>query len=328
MSVSLKNYNTFAIEAAAKDIFHFDSAEQLSKFFDTNLSQWYVVGGGSNILFTKDFDGVIICSDMKQIEMVDSDSSSVTLKVGSGVVWDELCSYAADNGYWGVENLSKIPGSVGASPVQNIGAYGVEACDVIEEVIYLDVHNSAVKRIKGSECKFGYRDSIFKHELKGKVVILEVIFTLSLIANPKLSYGALEERVTAKGEATIQNIRNAVIEIRDEKLPDPKEIGNGGSFFKNPVISAALYDELIILYPKMPSYKVEDRYKIPAAWLIDNASWKGYRDGDAGVHKNQALVLVNYGKASGKQIYELSSKIMEDIKERYGIELEREINVL
>lgn len=328
MGINLKEYNTFAIDAQCQKFVTFDSEAKLSSIFSSIAEEWMVVGGGSNILFTKDFNGTVIHPDIKGIEIVKTIGSDVYLLSGAGEVWDDLCKYAVENNLWGAENLSNIPGSVGASPVQNIGAYGCEAADIIDEVRYFDTIDKQFKTILGSDCQFDYRSSIFKTKLKNRCVICSVIFKLSTTTNPKLGYGTLQERVKNMGETTLANIRNAVIEIRSEKLPDPKVLGNGGSFFKNPVICAAQFQSLKEQYPTMPHYEVEDNYKIPAAWLIEQSGWKGKRVMNAGVHTSQPLVLVNYGGAKGSEIEQLSQDIAHDVELKFKIVLEREINIV
>lgn len=328
MARNLKELNTFGIDVQCKEFKNFDNENELFVIFSSPIERWMVLGGGSNILFTQDYNGTIINPRTKGIEQLTTDGSDVYLSVGAGEVWDDLCRYAEENNLWGAENLSGIPGSVGASPVQNIGAYGCEAADIVEEVRFFDTLDKTFKTVHGSDCMFGYRSSIFKTVLKNRCVISRVVFKLSTLPNPKLGYGTLQERVDAMGGATLTNIRNSVIEIRSEKLPDPKILGNGGSFFKNPIVSSDKFNTLREKYPNIPHYKTDDGYKIPAAWLIEKSGWKGKRVGNAGVHISQPLVLVNYGGAIGKEIEKLSQDIAFDIDTKFNITLEREINIV
>ncbi len=325
---SIKDLNTFGIDVTTHEYQEFTSVEELHDIFKDINTNWMVIGGGSNLLFTRNWEGLLLKSAILGVEKVGGDDKSQLLKIGSGMVWDDFCAYACNSGLWGVENLSNIPGSIGAAPVQNVGAYGTEAGDVIDSVIYFDTKELVVKDIKGSDCKFGYRDSIFKRELKDRAIVIYVVMRLSLVANANLAYGSVADKVEELGGCTLQNIRQAVSDIRNEKLPDPKVIGNGGSFFKNPVVDSGKYRSLIALYPTMPSYKVGSAYKIPAAWLIEQAGWKGRREADAGVHHTQPLVLVNYGDATGAEILELSERIMLDVATKFGVALDREINII
>ena len=288
-----------------------------------------ILGGGSNVLFTKNFNGLIILNSIKGKEIIYEDNQTVSLRVGAGEDWDELVEYTVKNNWAGLENLSYIPGRVGASPIQNIGAYGEEVKNTIEEVETFDVNTLKKITYKNKDCHFGYRSSIFKHELKNKKIITHVTFTLNKKHIFNLNYGVLEETVNQKGKATLQNIRNSIIEIRKNKLPEPEELGSAGSFFKNPIITEEKLKELQQAFPNIPYYKLaKNEIKIPAGWLIDQLGWKGYREGDAGVHKQQALVLVNYDNATGQQIYNLSQKIIRSVKKKYGIELDYEVNVI
>ncbi len=330
-NISLKPYNTFGIYVNALYFFDSHTEKELTEILDNptyKLLSKLILGGGSNVLFTKDFNGLVILNSIKGKEIIHEDNSSVTLRVGAGEDWDELVEYTVQNDWAGLENLSYIPGKVGASPIQNIGAYGEEVKNTIEEVETVDLDTLKKVNYKNKDCKFGYRSSIFKHELKDKCIITHVTFILRKNHIFNLDYGVLEETVKQKGKVTLQNIRNSIIEIRKSKLPEPDELGSAGSFFKNPVIEASLYKQLQQNFPNIPAYQFsENEFKVPAGWLIDQLGWKGYREGDAGVHTQQALVLVNYGNASGQQIYNLSQKIIQSVKEAYGIELEYEVNV-
>lgn len=323
----LTGYNTFHISATARLWAEFNTESELRHIIEEcrkrSLS-WYVLGGGSNVILTGDFHGVYI----HPVSTIITEVEPTLFVADAGVVWDDFVAYCVDRGVGGVENLSFIPGSVGAAPVQNIGAYGAEAKDAIEWVEYLDTEVMQVRRIAGADCEFGYRTSIFKTSLKGRSVVLRVAFRLSVDPHFNICYGDLERKVEQMGGLSLTNIRRAVVEIRKSKLPDPMVTGNAGSFFKNPVVSEQVFDFLKADYPDMPSYKVEGGVKIPAGWLIDAAGWKGFREGVVGVHPAQALVLVNYGGATAEQILELAERITTDIRNRFAITIDMEVNVL
>ena len=333
----LKKYNTFGIGAYAKYFAEFNSAEELQMLLESerDISLKMILGGGSNILFTKNFDGFILKNEVPGIEVIHEDEEFVYINTGAGVSWHSFVMYCVSNNYGGVENLSLIPGNVGASPMQNIGAYGVEIKDVFYELEAFHLREKFIKRFTASECEFGYRESIFKKKFKDQFAILNVTYQLKKNPVYNISYGAIEkelEQMNVK-ELSVKAISDAVISIRTSKLPDPKVIGNAGSFFKNPVIGSHEFHQLIELEKlrgvEIPSYKIdEDHYKIPAGWLIEQCGWKGYRKGDAGCYEKQALVLVNYGNASGKEIYDLSEEIEISVKEKFGIALEREVNIM
>lgn len=331
-NVDLKPFNTFGVEAKAAHFTRFRSVAELEeRLASVNGQAAFILGGGSNILLTQDVQALVLKNEIKGIEMLEKNDDFVWLRVGAGEVWHDFVLYCVEHAYAGVENLSLIPGNVGASPMQNIGAYGVEVKDVIQEVEAFDLERKQVQRFSNAECEFGYRESVFKRALKGKYVITHVTFKLS--TNPKIntSYGAIESELKARGisNPSIRDVSDAVIAIRQSKLPDPKQIGNAGSFFKNPVVEVSLYEKIKAGHPGVPSYPAEaGKVKIPAGWLIEQAGWKGKTFGNCGVHKNQALVLVNYGGASGRQIWDLSTMILEDIKSKFGVELEREVNVI
>ena len=330
---SLKNHNTFGVDAKAKYFATFNSEEELADLLKSEITQkepLFILGGGSNILLTKNFDGLVLANEIKGIEIVSENENYNTIKVGAGEVWHDFVLWSIDKNLSGIENLALIPGLVGASPMQNIGAYGVEVKDVIESVDFIEIDSGNKKTIENSACNFGYRDSIFKHELKGKVVITKVVIKLSRRPLNKTTYGAIDgELKNLNLEASPKNIAQAVINIRNSKLPDPKVLGNSGSFFKNPVIETTKFEELKKEFPEIVGYKVsETETKIAAGWLIDNAGLKGYRKADAGVHKNQALVLVNYGNATGLEIINLAKEIQEVVKEKYGIQIELEVKIL
>jgi UDP-N-acetylmuramate dehydrogenase len=334
---SLTHYNTFGIDAYAKYFAKFHSSEELSLLLKNqkNVSSIMILGGGSNILFTKNFDGLILKNEMPGIEMIDEDEESVYIKVGAGINWHNFVMYCVHNNYGGVENLSLIPGNVGASPMQNIGAYGVEIKDVFYELEAFHLKEKFIKKFIAAECEFGYRESVFKKRCKDQFAILNVTYQLKKIPVFNISYGAIEkelEQMNVK-ELSVKAISDAIIRIRTSKLPDPKVIGNAGSFFKNPVIGLHEFHELNELLQlrkiHFPFYKIdEDHYKIPAGWLIEQCGWKGYRKADAGCYEKQALVLVNYGNATGKGIYDLSEEIRISVKEKFRINLEREVNIM
>lgn len=330
-NISLKSYNTFGVEVQTSSFVEVNSINELKEVLKNNQSELLILGGGSNILFTKDFKGLIIKNNIKGIDVVDDNDNEITLKVGSGEVWHDFVMYCVANNYAGLENLSLIPGTVGASPMQNIGAYGVEVKDVIMSVEAMHLKDFSIRNFSNAACDFDYRSSIFKTTQKGNFFITSVLFKLSKKPQINSSYGAIEDELKNMGvvNPTIQDISKAVINIRQSKLPDPKEIGNSGSFFKNPVVDFNKKNELLLKYPSMPHYPQKDgTFKIAAGWLIETCGWKGKRVDDFGVHAKQALVLVNYGGASGTQIFNLSEEIIASVKNTFGIELEREVNII
>jgi UDP-N-acetylmuramate dehydrogenase len=334
-NVSLKPYNTFGIESISRYFSRFGDVEELQEILskDTlNNQKRIVLGGGSNLLFTGNFDGLILKNECKGINILSNTDEYVDIEAGAGENWHVFVMYCVDNGYAGIENLSLIPGNVGASPMQNIGAYGVEIKDTFLYLKAFDTESKTVVTFQNSDCEFDYRSSVFKTRYAGRFIILSVVFRLHKRPEFKTEYGAIREELEKAGiqELSIRAISDAVIRIRRSKLPDPAEIGNAGSFFKNPSIPVDQYQKLRELYPTMPGYPSTEvgKMKVAAGWLIEQAGWKGYRAGDAGVHRLQALVLVNYGKSSGSDIYNLSSKIMESIYEKFGINLEREVNII
>jgi len=328
-NISLKPYNTFGIDVPAEYFVALEHIDDLAAL--TSLPQQkQVLGGGSNILLTKPVNGLLIHNVLKGISLEQEDDNHTWLRVAAGEVWHDLVLYAINSGLGGIENLALIPGTAGASPMQNIGAYGVEARETIESVTFWHWGEKAFHTYNNADCNFGYRDSIFKHELKNKVFITSVLFRLSKQPKYKTSYGAVEQELEHMGvqELSVKAIAQAVINIRMSKLPDPKVIGNAGSFFKNPTISKVQFEDLLRKVPGMPSYPVSDTtVKIPAGWLIEQCGWKGYQKGETGVHAKQALVLVNYGNANGNEIWQLSAEIVNSVLERFGIELEREVQV-
>jgi len=324
--------NSFGVNAKALRFIEFDTAAELVEHLVANprllAEKWAVLGGGNNILFTGDYPGTIIHPAAGGITVTGEDEDYVTIKVSAGHDWDEFVSWAVERGLWGIENLSHIPSLTGAAPVQNIGAYGVEVKDVIESVDIIHTDTLKMATVAGDHCNFGYRDSIFKNLLKDKAIITDVNFRLGKKPAPNTSYGALKEETERLGGETIGNIRQAVINIRAEKLPDPKIIGNAGSFFKNPVISAGHAARLKELYPDMPQYPGgPETVKLAAGWLIERAGWKGRKVGNAGVYPKQALIIVNYGAATGKEIIALSDAIRESVRSMFGVDIEPEVNI-
>jgi UDP-N-acetylmuramate dehydrogenase len=327
---SLQSLNTFGIKAHAEYFSSFSSKEELIELLGKTQKPLTILGGGSNILLTKDISGTVLKNEISEIEITHEDNDSLTVKVGGGVVWHDFVMWSIEHNLGGIENLSLIPGSVGAAPMQNIGAYGVEIKSVFEELEAVHIDNKTVKTFSNTDCQFAYRYSIFKGELKGQYIICHVTFKLSKHPQFNTSYGAIEEELKAMGASkSLESVSQAVINIRQRKLPNPKDIGNSGSFFKNPTIPKAKFEQLKTQFPNIIGYpNGEQSVKVAAGWLIDHAGWKGYRKGDAGVHKNQALVLVNYGTALGNEILTLSKDIQKSIQETFGIELEAEVNIL
>ena len=331
-NISLASRNSFGVEQQATTLVEFECAEDLRAYFEEhNPVKWYVLGAGNNTLFMQDYDGVLFTPVNRKRTILCSNDDYVELRAEAGHDWDELVEWSVNEGLWGIENLSAIPSSVGAAPVQNIGAYGAEAKDAITIVEYFDVASRSVVRLTNADCHFAYRESIFKQELKGKVIILAVEFKLSRHAKPNLGYGDVISEVESRGGATLRNIRDAICAIRSRKLPDPKVLGNAGSFFKNPIVERSVADELLAKYPDMPHYAVpgdDDHVKLAAGWLIDKSGLKGYRDGVVGVHDRQALVLVNHGGATGGDVMRLAGYVCGKVKENFGVEISPEVNVL
>lgn len=337
-NISLKNYNTFGIEVQAAKFAVFDTTEQVKELIEFNKSQSngatppiLILGGGSNILFTKNFDGIVLRNEISGIEKINEDEKHIYIKAGAGVNWHQLVMHCIENNWAGLENLSLIPGNAGASPMQNIGAYGVEIKDVFFELEAMHIEEKKLVTFSAADCEFGYRESIFKRKYKNQFIIVSVTYRLNKFPQFNTSYGAIEQELDKMGikELSIKAIAQAVINIRSSKLPNPAEIGNAGSFFKNPEIQKAYYHQLKKSYPAIVGYDLpNDNVKLAAGWLIEQCGWKGYREGDAGCHAKQALVLVNYGNATGQSIYSLSGKIIESVKEKFGVELEREVNII
>jgi UDP-N-acetylmuramate dehydrogenase len=332
--VNLAPFNTLGIEARAQALISVSSRPELQKALEeiqANNLPIFVLGGGSNVLFVHDYPGCVLRIGIKGHEVVKEDNHHVWLRIGAGEIWHSTVLYCIENGWGGIENLSLIPGTVGAAPIQNIGAYGVELEQVFANLEAVETVTGATKTFAKSECGFGYRNSVFKNHLKGKYVITHV--TLRLCKHPELntSYGAIRSELEKCGidQPTIKDVSDVVIAIRNSKLPDPSVLGNAGSFFKNPVISTGIYDKLKKTYPDIPGYPVSDHeVKVPAGWLIDQAGWKGKRVGKTGTYKQQALVIVNHGGATGEEILDLARQIQASVAGRFGIELVPEVNIV
>lgn len=325
---SLAGRNTFGMDVRADSLIDWASTDELKNALQDIVKPVLMIGGGSNLLFMGDFKGTVLHSTITSIDIIGSTDDRVYVKVGAGVVWDDFVAWCTINGFWGVENLSAIPGEAGASAVQNIGAYGVEAKDVIDTVQTICLADGTERDFSNSECRYGYRQSIFKNELKGQYAVAYVIYALSKMPQPKLGYGALEQEVERLGGPTLTNIRQAVISIRNSKLPDPKVLGNAGSFFMNPVVTEQEYDIIRSNYPDVPSYPAPGGIKVPAGWLIEKTGWKGRSLGLAAVYDKQALVLVNKGGATGADIKRLADTIIADVKQKFGVTLSTEVNYI
>ena len=332
-NISLKSFNTFGIDVTASYFVSVSSMDDLMNVLSLkNYPNKLILGGGSNLLLTKNFDGLVIHINLKGIEITNEDADFVYVKANAGEVWHEFVMWCIGNNFGGIENLSLIPGNVGTTPIQNIGAYGVEIKDTFYACEAIELSTKKIKTFTKDACNFGYRDSIFKNEVKGQYIITSVTFKLTKHSHKlHINYGTIASELEAQNikNPTIKDISKAVIAIRESKLPNPKIIGNSGSFFKNPIVSKVHYNKLLQNFEDMPSYNVSDsEVKIPAGWLIEKAGFKGKRFGDYGVHKNQALVLVNYGNAKGSDILKLSKLIQDTIKRLFGIYIEAEVNIL
>ena len=330
-NISLKNFNTFGIDTIAKSYVSVTNLSELQEVLSRHKNV-FVLGGGSNLLLVNDIDKLVIHLNLKGISTKTINKNEVLVSVKAGENWHEFVLWCIKNNFGGLENLSLIPGNVGTCPIQNIGAYGVEVKDTIDSVRAIEIETGNIRNFKNSECNFEYRNSVFKNSLKGKYIIIEVTFLLTQESHQlNYSYGAIQSELDSLDITvpTIKNISDAVIKIRNSKLPNPKEIGNSGSFFKNPIIHKALFEKLKIMHPNIPSYPVNaELVKIPAGWLIEQSGFKGKRFGETGSHKNQALVLVNYGKATGSEIYTLAKRIQATIFSDFEINLEIEVNVI
>ncbi len=339
---SLKAFNTFGIDVRAKYFVGFSSVDEIQELSDNHkllqrsphgqtTNYKLILGGGSNLLFTKDFDGIVLKNEIKGIEITHQDNDFIYVKAGAGVNWHEFVLFCIRNNYAGVENLSLIPGNVGASPMQNIGAYGVEVKDVFYQLEAYHINEKKRKTFSLDECEFGYRESVFKRKYKNEFIITSVSFRLRKTPVFNISYGAIQQELEKIGvrELNIQAISQAVINIRSSKLPDWKEVGNAGSFFKNPQIPNLQFQQLKEKFTGIVAFRAgEDHTKLAAGWLIEQCGWKGYRKGDAGCYTRQALVLVNYGNATGKEIFDLSEDIIQSVKNKFEVSLQREVNII
>ena len=329
---SLKELNTFGLASSAAHFARCADMESLGSLLEDGSLQkmpLLILGGGSNILFRNDFEGLVLQPGMKGIELLEENGGEVLVKVGAAENWDRWVDYAVGQGWYGLENLSLIPGSVGSSPVQNIGAYGVELKDRFEWLDAWDLQLKQPVKLDRETCRFGYRSSIFKEDASGRYIITHVAFRLKKKAELNLAYGVVKEEFLKAGGNSAQDLRNVIMAIRRSKLPDPDQYGNAGSFFKNPVIDRTLYKCIRVDYPNMPYHSAENNHvKIPAAWLIEQAGWKGKRIGEVGTWPGQPLVIVNYGSATGEDIFEFSEAILEDVEKLFGITLEREVRVI
>ena len=327
----LRQRNSFHVEEQAERLIEFDREEDLDLIFGKGRPErWYVLGGGNNILFTRRFEGTLIKPAATGITVIGEDADTVTLRAEAATDWDRMVAWCVERGLWGAENLSLIPGTVGASPVQNIGAYGAEAAGIIYRVHLYDTLRREHVTLEKADCRFAYRDSIFKHEMRGRTVITAVELRLGKHPSPNLAYGDLKAQVEARGGASIANIRNAVCAIRRSKLPDPDTLGNAGSFFKNPVVDNATAERLREEDPACPVYPVSAHgmCKLAAGWLIDRAGLKGFRMGRVGVHERQALVLVNFGGATGDEVIALARYVQDKVFDSFGVRIEPEVNIL
>ena len=335
---SLKEHNTFGIDAKCRRFIEFeddDEAVEVAKILRESATPYIIIGGGSNLLLTKDFDGIVVRSGIKGYYFEESGDRSqetvVRMTCGSGEVWDDMVATSLKAGYYGMENLSLIPGDVGASAVQNIGAYGMEASDLILCVWMIEIPTGKPWMIGNEECEYGYRQSRFKQDWKNRFLITRVTYGLARTVQPHLDYGNIRQELERRGikEPTAQQLRDVIIDIRNAKLPDPKIEGNAGSFFMNPIVTRQKYEKLAALYPDMPHYKVDSRHeKIPAGWMIEQCGWKGKSLGRAGVHDKQALVLVNRGGATGSEIVALCDAICKDVKAKFDIDIHPEVNIV
>ena len=330
---SLLPHNTFGMDVKASLFIEYTSVEELKDIlrqYSLQDGTWLHIGGGSNLLFTADYPGIILHSAIKGVEVISEDADEVIVRAGAGEVWDDFVAYTVERGWYGAENLSLIPGEVGASAVQNIGAYGMEAKDLIVKVETVEVATGDVRVFNNEECGYAYRESVFKHSLKGQYIVTKVSYRLSKTPSFHLDYGNVRAELEKRGcELTLSNVRQTIIDIREAKLPDPKVQGNAGSFFMNPIVPRAQFESLLAVYPQMPHYEVDaERVKVPAAWMIDQCGWKGKRLGNAGVHDKQALVLVNVGGATGEEVIRLSEAIQKSVFDKFGISISPEVNFI
>ena len=333
-NIPLKKYNTFGLDYFAECMIRIKTEKEAITLFNgiVDLKKpLLILGSGSNILFTRDFKGTILYPEIKGIKIEEEvpDNRNVIVSAGAGINWDDFVSWSVNKGFGGIENLSMIPGKVGATPVQNIGAYGVEVKDRIVKVKTININDGSIRVFSNNECEFAYRSSIFKNIEKSKYLVTRVYYRLTINPSLNLSYESLKEEVNKLGAETLINVRQGVINIRQNKLPDPEIIGNAGSFFKNPVVESSVALNLKNEYPDIPVYKDQEGYmKLASGWLIERCGWKGERRGDAGVHNKQALVLINCGKATGMEIYNLSEEIRKSVHKKFGVDLEREVEII
>jgi UDP-N-acetylmuramate dehydrogenase len=330
-NISLKQYNTFGINTFTKLFAVFKTVDELTELLSTYTNNILVLGGGSNILFTKNFDGIVLKNELSGISLVKEDTDYYYVKAAAGEVWHNFVLHCIQQNYNGLENLSLIPGCVGASPMQNIGAYGVEIKDIFYELEALHIHEKNIVTFNNKDCEFGYRESIFKNKFKNQFIILNVTFKLHKKNVFNISYGAIKEELGKMNiaELNAKAISDVIIAIRSSKLPNPAIIGNAGSFFKNPVIPTVEYKHLLQQYSNLPGYSDKENFtKIPAAWLIEYCGYKGYKKNDVGCHTKQALVLVNYGNANGLDVYNLSEEIIQTVYHKFKILLQREVNII
>lgn len=328
----LRNHNTFGIDVKADQFITYDSVDELIDVLTEIRGKGQRIlhiGSGSNLLFTKDFDGIVLHSNIKFIEYLSKNSEEIIVKAGAGVIWDDFCAEMARNNYYGSENLSYIPGEVGASAVQNIGAYGVEINSIIQDVETIEMATGKKRVFQAQECEYGYRDSIFKNRFQGQYIVTAVVYRLSVVPVVHLDYGQLQEFKTQEEMPSAQAIREAVIAIRKSKLPEPDQLGNAGSFFKNPVVPVEVYNEIASTHYNVPHYPIDEKQvKIPAAWLIDQCGWKGKSHGGAAVYEKQPLILVNKHQASPSDIVELASAIQQSVFEKFKINIQPEVNYI
>jgi UDP-N-acetylmuramate dehydrogenase len=335
-NVSLAPYNTFGIDVKAAHFINFQHTNEIADIFNlpelqliTQTSQTILIlGGGSNLLLSNDIKGVVLKNDIQYINILEETTQTAMVEVGAGVPWQHFVDYTINKQWGGIENLSLIPGSVGAAPMQNIGAYGIEVSSVIEKVNLYHIETKQFFSLNNKECLFGYRDSIFKNSLKNKTIICSVVFKLQKNPVLNISYGAIAQELKNTVPITIKEVSEAIISIRRSKLPDPTILGNAGSFFKNPIVDENKFQKLTLKYPDLKYNKVGDLYKIYAGWLIENAGWKGYRKNQVGCYEKQALILVNYGHAQGRDILELAQNIQRSVLEKFFITLEMEVNLI
>ena len=328
---TIQHLTTFGIDVKTAVFIEVTSIDDLNEcrvqgYFNNNF---LIIGGGSNLLFCGDYKGFIIQPAMKGISIIERTETSVIVEAKSGEVWDDLVAFTVENEFYGLENLSFIPGTVGACPIQNIGAYGIEVQSVIDRVEAFEIETGTIRYFSNEECHFAYRDSIFKQELQGKYIITSVRFKLSLVPVLHIDYKDVKNYLASQSDITLQGVRDAIVSIRKAKLPDPAVVGNAGSFFKNPVVSAEKAKSLLYEFPSMVMYPLTDgSQKLAAGWLIDKAGWKGFRRGDAGVHPLQALCLVNYGNATGNEIVALATEIQTSVKSMFGVEIVPEVKIV